>query len=226
METPQSTQLEQYRQALYTSFDHSADATFELLDALASQTNARSVAELSLEAPFRREYSSVYSAIGDFLKVAEAGDVVQARRKQEVEQMRLHADYVPTPAERPYWLFATDATSNRRQFARTLPDRGYVYWPNSVAGNKPVTIGHSYSVLVALPEKAAGDPPWVVPLLTRRVTTAETETEVAAAHLGTVFGDETLSWHGQLSVQVLDSKHSIASYLHAAAQHEDLVTQS
>ncbi len=105
METRQSTQLEHYRQALYTSFDRTADASMELLDALASQTNARSVTELSLEPPFRREYSSVYSAIGDFFKVAEAGEVAQARRKQEVEQMHLHAPYVLAPAERPYWLF-------------------------------------------------------------------------------------------------------------------------
>lgn len=224
METTQSTQLEQYRQALYDSFDYAADATFELLDALASQTNARSVAELSLEPVFRREYSSLYGAITDFLKLEEASATGQPQRKQEVAQLHLLGPYVPPPQQRPYWLFATDATSNRRQFARTLQDRSYVYWPNRVAGNKPVTIGHSYSVLVALPEKAAGDPPWVVPLLARRITTAETETEVAAAHLEAVFGDESLPWHGQLSVQVLDSKHSIPAYLHPTVQHEQLVT--
>ncbi|MBC8497084.1 MAG: transposase [Anaerolineales bacterium] len=224
METTQSTQLEQYRQALYASFDHAADATFELLDALASQSVARSVAELSLESVFRRGYSSLYDAITGFHKDREGSERAQTRRQQEVAQMHLLASYVPAPEKRPYWLFATDATSNRRQFARTLQDRGYVYWPNSVAGNKPVTIGHSYSVLVALPEKAVGDPPWVVPLLNRRITTAETETEVAAAHLKSVFGDETLPWHGQLTVQILDSKHSTSAYLHSAAQHENHVT--
>jgi len=224
MEKTQYTQLEEYRQALYDSFGHAADATFELLDALVSQTNARSVVELSLEPVFRREYSSVYSAIAAFFEAKEADEPAATRREQEVEQLQLLAPYVPKPEQRPYWLFATDATSNRRQFARTLPDRGYVYWPNGVAGNKPVTIGHSYSVLVALPEKAAGDPPWVVPLLTRRITTAETETQVAAAHLSSVFDDKTLPWCGQLSVQVLDSKYSTPAYLYSAAQHENLVT--
>ena len=52
----------------------------------------------------------------------------------------------------------------------------------------------------------------------------ETETEVAAAHLEAVFGDTPLPWHGQLSVQVLDSKHSTPAYLHRAAQHGQLVT--
>ena len=106
METIQSTQLAQYRQALYDSFDHAADATFELLDALASQTNARSVAELSLEPVFRREYSSLYGAITDFLKVEEASAAGQPQRKQEVAQLHLLGPYVPPggrrrhPAER------------------------------------------------------------------------------------------------------------------------------
>ncbi len=224
MDTKARTQLKQYRQALYNSFGQAADATFELLDALASQTTARSVAELSLEPVFRREYSSLYGAIAAFFETAEADEEAPTRRQQEVEQVHLLAPYVPAPVQRPFWLFATDATSTRRQYAYTLQDRGYVYWPNPVAGNKPVTIGHSYSVLVNLPEKEAGDPPWVMPLLTRRITTAETETEVAAAHLEAVFGEETLPWHGRLSVQVLDSKHSNPVYLHAAAQYEHLVT--
>ena len=159
METIHNTQLEHYRQALYASFDDAADASFELLDALASQTHARSVAEVSLETVFRREYSSLYGAISDFHAGEAASDATPTRREQEVAQMHMVAPYVPVPEQRPYWLFATDATTNRRQFARTLQDRSYVYWPHPVAGNKPVTIGHSYSVLVALSEKAAGTPP-------------------------------------------------------------------
>ncbi|HEY85408.1 MAG TPA: hypothetical protein G4N96_09900, partial [Chloroflexi bacterium] len=57
METKQYPQLEEFRQALYANLDDAADATFELIDALASQTTARSPVELSLEAVFRREYS-------------------------------------------------------------------------------------------------------------------------------------------------------------------------
>ena len=43
------SQLKQFRQELYEAFDHRADALMELLDALSSTPNARSVAELSLE---------------------------------------------------------------------------------------------------------------------------------------------------------------------------------
>ena len=224
METKQYPQLEEFRQALYANLDDAADATFELIDALASQTTARSPVELSLEAVFRREYSSIYHAIDRFCYPPAGKTWAEARREQETRQLRLLAGLASAPQDRPFWLFATDATSNRRQYARTSEDRGYVYFPNQVAGNKPVTIGHSYSLTVSLPEKEAGDPPWVLPLIARRITTSETETGVAAANLKTLFEDESLPWYGKLSVQVLDSRYSIAAYLYPTAQYKDLVT--
>jgi len=216
MDTKQYPQLEKFRQALYANLDDAADATFELIDALASQTTARSPVELSLEAVFRREYSSIYHAIDRFCYPPAGKTWEEARREQETRQLRLLASLATAPQKRPshsassgqVWLFATDATSNRRQYARTLEDRGYVYAPNQVAGNKPVTIGHSYSLTVFLPEKEAGDRPWTLPLIARRITTSETETEVAAANLEKLFGDESLPWYGELSVQVLDSRYS------------------
>ena len=59
-------QLKQFRQQLYTSIPYRADATVELLDALSSNTNAKSVVELSLNPCFRRNYKSVYDSIQHF----------------------------------------------------------------------------------------------------------------------------------------------------------------
>ncbi|MBL6983920.1 MAG: hypothetical protein ISR58_22265, partial [Anaerolineales bacterium] len=42
------TKLQAFRQDLYNYFPHRADAIMELIDALASNLNARSVVELSL----------------------------------------------------------------------------------------------------------------------------------------------------------------------------------
>ena len=217
-------QLEEFRQAIYANLNNAADATFELIDALASQTTARSPVELSLEAVFRRGYGSIYPAIAGFCFPSPEQPWSEARREQEKKQLRLLSSLASEPQQRPFRLFVTDATSNRRQYARTLEDRGYVYAPNQVAGNKPVTIGHSYSLTVSLPEKEAGEPVWALPLIARRISTSETETEVAAANLEMLFGDESLPWHGGLNVQGLDSRYSIASYLYPAAQYDDLVT--
>jgi len=61
-------QLEQFRLQVYDSFDYRADALMDLIDAIASNTAARSVVELSLNPQFRREYSSVYDAIDQFFQ--------------------------------------------------------------------------------------------------------------------------------------------------------------
>ncbi len=222
------TSLEQFREELYQIFECYPDATMELLDALASQTHARSVAELSLEAVFRREYSSVYKAIACFFQASEtaktAAKVAQERRQQAQLLLSIIAKRLEKPGERQSWLFGIDATSNPRQFARTLPDRGFVYQANMLKGNKPVTIGHQYSILAQLPARLAGAPPWVVPLTMRRVRTAEKEVRVAAEHLDMLMGSAELPWHGQLSVVVADSKHSQPAYLYRGQQHPNLVT--
>lgn len=55
--------------------------------------------------------------------------------------------------QRPFNLFATDTTPHPRPDAKTLAERGYIYQLNTIIGNKPINIGHSYSLLSILPEK-------------------------------------------------------------------------
>lgn len=224
MDTQEILQLEQFRRQVYYSFDQRADATMDLMDALASNTMARSVVELSLSPSFRREYSSVYDAIDHFFEASDPEQAAAERRHREQELMRLIAPKLPRPAERKFWLFGQDATSIPRSFAYTLPDRGFVYQPNPIGGNKPVTIGHQYLTTAFLPEKAVTDPAWIVPLLVRRITTLETETEVAAEQMVTLMTDETLPFHKDLCVQVLDSRYSVPKFLSPVARYGNLVT--
>ena len=76
------TQLEQFRQRVYQSFDLRADATMELIDALSSNTTARSVVELSLSPYFHRHYSSVNDAISNFFN-ASSPQRSDAERRQK-----------------------------------------------------------------------------------------------------------------------------------------------
>ncbi|NEQ54479.1 MAG: hypothetical protein F6K11_30835 [Leptolyngbya sp. SIO3F4] len=57
-------QLSQFRAQVYASFNQRSDSLMDLLDALCGNTHARSVVELSLNLLFRREYGSLYAAIG------------------------------------------------------------------------------------------------------------------------------------------------------------------
>ena len=185
--------VQNFRKNVYESFEHRPDALMELLDALTSNPNARSVAELSLSPHFHRQYSSVFDAIDNYLFADSADQLEIARRVREALLINITASVLPARPSR-VWFFATDATSVCRQYAATLEDKTYVYQPNTIKGNKPVTIGHQYCAMTYLPEKGAGCPPWVVPMLIRRIRSCETETQVAAQALACLFSDSTLPW--------------------------------
>ena len=55
--------LEQFRYGLYQNLDNRADAVMELLDAMCSAPDAKTVVEYSLSPAFRRSYSSLFKAI-------------------------------------------------------------------------------------------------------------------------------------------------------------------
>jgi hypothetical protein len=207
-----TTALVQFRQKLYQNFTNRADTLMELVDALCSNTSARSVVEYSLTPCFRRTYSTLYKALAEW--TWDTSNLA-----------RLLAPSLPRPSERSFWLLGVDVTPQPRPFAQTLPDRSMVYYPNPVAGNTPVMIGHQYSTVALLPEpQAQHSPSWVVPLATARVASTDDKEQVGAAQIDALLHDPTLPFHDQLCVEVADSKYSKPAYLHAHRQHANLVT--
>jgi hypothetical protein len=223
-EQPMLTQLEQFRNDIYEWLPHRADALMDLLDALSSNTTARSVVELSLNPFFRREYSSLHDGIANLFVASQHRTCLPERQRWEQALVRLLVPYLPLP-QRGFWLLGTDVTSASRPFARTLSDRMFVYQPNPVKGVKPVTIGHQYSVLAVLPEKTGADePPWVIPLLVNRVTSQETKRAAGLAQMTRLIEDPSLPFHQEFCVNVVDSDYSAVSYLGRVAPQPNLVT--
>ncbi len=208
-----ANQFVQFREEVYQNFSKLSDSAMELLDALCSMPNARSVVELSLSPYFKHQYPSIYKAI------ATGG-------WEDVDMPKLIGQYLPPPKERGYWLFGVDGTPQKRQFAYTLSDKGYVYYPNPVGSNKPITIGHEYSTVALLPKlgpKMAKS--WVVPLSTQRANTDEDKELVGARQINALLDDSELPWYEKLAVDVGDSRYSKPAYLHAVHKdHPDLVT--
>jgi hypothetical protein len=60
-----TTELRQFREELYQNFNNRADTLMELVDAICSNPNARSVVEYSLTPCFRRSYSTIFKAIAE-----------------------------------------------------------------------------------------------------------------------------------------------------------------
>lgn len=222
--------LEQFRLDLYEALPSRRDTLLDLLDALASNTTARSVVELSLSPFFRREYSSLTDGTDNFFQATISEQEAEERREWEQKLVRVIAPYLVPPQKRKYWLFGVDVTSLPRPYADKLADRTYVYQPNTLKGNKPVNIGHQSSVLAWLPEKEQGEPAWVVPLIVRRVTSQEKKNEVGAEQLKDLLADQSLPFAGELKVLVGDSDYSKLPFLGTVyggakpKESDDLVT--
>ncbi|SEH08105.1 hypothetical protein [Candidatus Venteria ishoeyi] len=147
-------QFKAIRQALYDNFLLRADALFNLLDSLSGRQRAQSIVELSLESLYERQYSSLYDAVDCFFTAKKPDEAAKERQEKALERIKILLPILPKPSRHPFWLTGIDATPALpalRPYARTLSDRGVTYHPNPVPGNKPIGVGHSYSVLALLP---------------------------------------------------------------------------
>ncbi len=57
--------LKQFRQGVYTILGNAKDALFDLMDAVFIPRSVYSFVELSVSPVFRRQWSSIYSALSD-----------------------------------------------------------------------------------------------------------------------------------------------------------------
>ena len=207
--TKYKKECQQFRQQLYQNFNKRADTAMELVDALCSYPSATSPVELTLSPLFRRTHTALYKSMAE-------------TAWEEVPLAELLDRYLPAPKKRSFWLLGVDVTSQPRQFGRTVADRGFVYQPNLVAGNKPVTTGHQYSTLALLPEdEEQVSSSWVVPLSTARVPTHVDKEQVGARQVNQVLDNPELPWHGELITQVGDSRYSKPAYIHATHHGRD-----
>jgi hypothetical protein len=195
------------------------------LDALAGNTGVHSIAELSLSPLFPRSYNSIYKAI------KESFNTTRQDRNNKVEEeeksnnlIRVTSELIDQPQQRSFYLFATDTTPHPRPYARTLVERGYIYQPNTIKGNKPINIGHSYSILSILPEKETGyAAAWSIPISGERVSLDKSGVEVASEQIKAAMCDSSLHWHEQLCVLVADTAYSQRSFLFEQSKHQNLV---
>jgi DDE superfamily endonuclease len=122
---------------------------------------------------FSRSYNSVYKAIKESFNttIQETNNDIEVEVEEEKPNnlIRVVSELIEQPQQRPFYLFATDTTPHPRPYSKTLAERGYIYQPNTIKGNKPISIGHCYSLLSVLPEKETdGHAAWAVPLKARK----------------------------------------------------------
>lgn len=156
----------QLRHQVYQCYERSADALFELGDALSSEATARSLPELSLSPWFRRTWASVYEALSD--------GQIDELRWMSVWTTALLADH-----DGSVWI-SIDSTAIARPEAATSADRGMIYVPNLPHATKPVSVGWQFSTVMLLPDQPSS---WGAILSQRRIASCQTAITVGIAQL-------------------------------------------
>lgn len=162
--------LADFRRTLYGCFRQAGDALMNIVDALLTETPARSLVELSLSPFFTRRWPSLYEAFQD-------ADIDRAGLQQ------LFAQYAPLPPPGERMVLGGDASSILRVESKTAQDRAYVHASNLPEGTKPVRPGWQFSTLAVLPQKHSS---WTYILENRRIPSAATQAEVMVAQLAEV----------------------------------------
>lgn len=201
-----------FRNSIYLLLLKRKDAIMNLLDAASSHGHhCKSVVQLSTAPCFERQYSSITDAIADGLSEASWEEIKKLCYKKS------KCDEEETPNH-----FIIDCTPNPRPYAKKLVDRHVTHAPNPAPGNKPICIGHQYSVIVSSPANAEQKAKkWVRPLSAERVPSQQKGNEFGMQQLSDYIDD--LEINDKLNICVTDSLYGTDECRKIAAAQENLV---
>jgi DDE superfamily endonuclease len=159
--------LRQFRHDIHDCFLRAKDALFNTVDALMTETQAKSFPELSQSLWFERKWPSLYEAFED-------------GRIQEKRLRETFVRYLPKPEPGKWLWIGIDASKIARPDAVTSEDRTAQHVHNLPECKKPITFGWQFSTVVVLAEPASS---WTYILDQQRVGSQTTAIEVAEGQL-------------------------------------------
>jgi hypothetical protein len=161
------TTLQEFRQEIYACFGKAADALFNTVDALISESQAQSFPELSLSEFFPRSWSSLYKAL-------KRGSINQKLLQDTFIK------YLVMPGLTKRLIIGVDATPIERPLSETSPDRTAMPMHNiphaAPKKSTAITFGWKYSTVIVLPEKPGS---WTAILAQQRIPSDKTDIQVA-----------------------------------------------
>jgi hypothetical protein len=157
--------LRAFRYSLYECLHRRADALFELTDAILTADAVPSAAHLSLEAPHRRGWGSLYAALDQGRIDAEALRRLLARSPFAGGRRDKHP------------VYAVDVSVWPRCDAEASPERGFYYHPSRHSAGQPIVAGWAYQIIARLNSIRES---WTAPVDVQRIRPARDANEVAA----------------------------------------------
>ncbi len=164
MTPPLSSDLSAFRAHLYRCVGPRRDALYDLVDALSVAGPRPSLAHVSLTAPHRRGWGSLYAAL--------------RHGRIDVAALQDALPRYPLAAGQP--VYAVDVSVWPRCDAQTSPERGFYYHPSRHLEGIPVVKGWAYQWIAQL---GVARDSWTAPLDVRRVPLEQTPTVAAIAQV-------------------------------------------
>ena len=208
-----------FRQSLSSLFPNRTGAVMNLIDSLSSNFSANTAVQLSENDLFNYNYSSLYKGINNCFSLNPKIQKQQIKLKQELIVSTLNFE-----DDLPFKLLAVDATNLSRSYSPTLIDREFVHKPSPIFGQKPITLGHKYSVLTYLNSDEKTQHNWSIPLSTERISSCSTESEIAREQINTLVKNCPEINQDKLLVITGDSHYSNQYFLGGLTNHKDSVT--
>src|SRR3954466_12420930 len=156
--------LHAFRAAVYQHLGARRAALFEALDAVTLAGPVPSLPYLSLLAPHRRGWGSLYAAL--------------AAGRLDTSALRAVVSRYPLDDGQP--IYALDTSIWPRNDAETSPQRGYYYSAARQSAGQPIVAGWSYAWLAQV---SFTHDSWTAPLDVRRVPPSDNPHRVAAAQI-------------------------------------------
>jgi len=211
------SKFQSFRNRLFQLFCCRADATMDLIDATAGEGASSSIVKLSLSLLFRRSYSSITDVLENLFKPLPT----KTAEEQTLAVTQFLAEETSPPAG-TFSLFAIDCTANPRIYAEKVADRSTVHAPNHVPGQKPITVGHEYSVIIHIPDESVDrDNHWVMPLSVKRVTSGESGPQVGLFQFKQIITQTRFQDH--FCVNVADAAYSTGEWVTGIAELSNAV---
>jgi len=204
--------FKKFRDQIFSCFSFQADSTMDLVDALSANTDATSVVQLSLNPIFRRKYGSIRDAITIFS--------LEPKQRTHIEHCLInHCSSITK--NQPYRLVVLDCTAAPRKYSKTVEDKGIVHAPNPIPGNKPITVGHQYSIMGFLHEQTLENKniPWMLPLSTRRVASDTNGISVGVEQVNATVP----FFDADLTVMLGDTAYSSPTFIKGVQAHTNTV---
>ena len=208
-----------FRNRLFRLFDYRAGSTMDLIDALAATPTTNSIVKLSLSSLFARTYSRITDVLSSLFRTnLKTLPTDEERKEQTLKVTQLLAEECALSSlQNDIALFAIDCTANPRIYADKVRDRTMVHAPNHVPGQKPITVGHEYSVLVYLPDREEDkEKHWVVPLSVKRVESHQSGPEVGLFQLEEIANHTVFKRY--FCISVTDAAYSTKKWVIAGSK--------